>query len=113
MGTHKDAWAVQTIERIATLGNSLDYVAATTEHRITRGWVDVCWMWNVELLASPPYLLVAEVETSKADWPRIRNNAAKAVGLKPLIYAHIFKPNIVLTPAERQQLLVSLLFIPY
>lgn|GEM_PF-4510459 len=29
----------------------------------------------------PLYLLIAEIETSKKDWPRVRNKASKAVPL--------------------------------
>lgn len=105
MGTHTDPWAIDVIQKIRHLGNSLGYITAFEEKRITRGWVDICWVWKIPIFQKAVFLLVAEVETSKSNWPRIRNNAAKAVELKPLIYAHIFKPNVRLTPEERHQLL--------
>jgi DNA-binding Lrp family transcriptional regulator len=104
MGQHKNPWALNVIQRICDCGRALGYVTAVNEKRITRGWVDVCWIWKAPLLPHPLYLLVVEIETSKSDWPRIRNNAAKAVALRPLIYAHIFKPGIRLTPQEKEQL---------
>lgn len=104
MGLHTDPWAKGVIKRIRDCGRTLGYVAAIDEKRITRGWVDACWIWRTRLMPHPLYLLVAEVETSKSDWPRVRSNAAKAVALRPLVYAHIFKPGIRLTAEERTQL---------
>lgn len=104
MGSHRDAWAIETIKKIRELGESLGYITAKEELRVTRGWVDVSWRWTVPILKVPLYLLIVEVETSKADWPRVRSNAAKAVELKPLVYAHVFHPSVILTPEERSQL---------
>lgn len=105
MGRHTDPWAIEVIERIRECGRSLGYVTAVEEKRITRGWVDVCWIWNAAILPRPIYLLAAEVDTSKSDWPRVRSNAAKVVSLQPAIYVHIFKPGVKLTDEEREQLL--------
>lgn len=104
MGTHKKPWAIETIRQIKELGENLGYITAEDEMRITRGWVDVSWRWKAPILEDPLFLLIAEIETSKDDWPRIRSNAAKAVELKPLIYAHIFHPSIRLTNKELSQL---------
>ncbi len=104
MGKHKDTWALDVMRRLQQLGNSLGYVTSIEERRITRGWIDVCWIWNIPIIDKPLYLLIVEVETSKSNWVQIRNNAAKAVSLKPLIYLHIFKPGIELTKDEKEQL---------
>ena len=105
MGVHKNTWAIETIKQIKELGGSLGYITAEEEMRVTRGWVDISWRWRVPFLKDPLFLLIAEVETSKADWTRIRSNAAKAVELKPFIYAHIFHPSVRLTDDERSQLM--------
>lgn len=109
MGVHRNQWAVETITKIRQIGENLGYIAAQEELRITRGYIDVCWKWKIPQLKAfsflaPLFLLIAEIETSKTDWPRIRSNASKAIPLKPLIYAHIFHPSIKLTTEERSQL---------
>lgn len=104
MGLHRDSWALDLVDRLRHCGNRLGYVTAVAEHRITRGWVDLTWEWNAGFLHRPIVLLAAEIETSKSDWVQVRNNAAKVVGLRPAVYAHIFKPPITITQAEREQL---------
>lgn len=104
MGKHKDTWALDIISKIKGIGDSLGYVTAQEEERITRGWIDVAWKLGVIDTGDPLYVLTCEVETSKSNWVQIRNNAAKLVPLKPLIYCHIFKPPIVLTEQEKSQL---------
>jgi len=103
MGIHRDKWAIEVIRQIKDIGERLGYVTVEEEKKIIRGWLDICWKWNIPSEDSV-YLLIAEVESSKSDWPRVRNNAAKAVELKPTIYAHIFHPSVKLTDEERSQL---------
>ena len=104
MGKHKDPWALDIISKIKGIGDSLGYVTAQEEERITRGWIDVTWRLGVLNTGAPLYILTGEIETSKSNWGQIRNDAAKSVPLKPLIHCHIFKPPIVLTKQEIAQL---------
>lgn len=107
MGKHQDKWSREQIAKLIWLGSELSRffpIRAEVEHKVHRGFIDVAWYIIVPSTKEKLYIAVFEIETSKSDWPRIRNNAAKIVSLKPLVVFHIFKPGVRLKKAEREEL---------
>lgn len=108
MGKHRDKWSRELIANLVWLGCELSHffpMRAEVEHKIHRGFVDLAWYITVPSTQEKLYIAVFEIETSKSDWPRIRNNAAKLLSLKPLVVFHIFKPGIRLKKTEREELI--------
>ena len=103
MGRHTNPWALDAIERIARLGDELGYVTPGDETRIHKGWSDVTWEMPSEG-DHRWFLLAGEVESSKSNWKQVRNNAAKNVSLRPLVFVHLFAPNVRLSEEDRSQL---------
>jgi hypothetical protein len=107
VGKHRDEWSRELIAQLVWLGYELSRflpLQVEVEHKIHRGFVDVAWYIRVPSKNEKLYLAVFELETTKSDWPRIRNNAAKIVSLKPLVCFHIFKPGTRLKEAEKEEL---------
>lgn len=108
MGKHRDEWSREQIAKLMWLGYELSHffpIRAEVEHKVHRGFVDVAWYITFPSTKEKFYLAVFEIETSKSDWPRIRNNAAKIVSLKPLVVFHLFKPSVRLKKSEREELM--------
>lgn len=108
MGKHRDKWALELISELVLLGRQLSIqipIEVDPEHEVHRGFIDVAWYTKAPTREEKIYFSVFEIETSKSDWPRIRNNAAKIVSLNPLLVFHIFKPGVRLTKSEREELI--------
>lgn len=108
MGTHRDPWALSLISELRrigeTLGLSISSIQSQDEHPIHRGFIDLAWYIGGSGQQDMLYVAIFEIETSKSDWERIRNNAAKAVPLRPLLYAQIFKPTVELSNLEKREI---------
>jgi hypothetical protein len=107
MGKHRDEWARSLIARLVLVGREISIhlpMKVDTESKVHRGFVDVAWYVDDSIAGKKVYFCVFEIETSKNDWERIRNNSSKLVSLNPLIVCHIFKPGITLKRAEREEL---------
>lgn len=108
MGKHRDKWSREVISRLLFLGQRIKRIFplhVEMEHKVHRGFIDVAWYISTQSHAPKKiYIAVFEIETSKSDWPRIRNNASKIVSLKPLLSFHIFKPSVRLRNSEREEL---------
>jgi len=108
MGKHRDVWAREIIARLVLLGRQLSLhlpIQVETEHKVHRGFIDVAWYVRTPSAREKLYISIFEIETSKSDWSRIRNNAAKIVSLNPLVVFHIFKPGVRLKKEEREELI--------
>jgi hypothetical protein len=107
MGKHRNEWSRELIAQLVWLGCELSRflpLQVEVEHKIHRGFIDVAWYVKTPSTNEKLYLAVFEIETSKSEWSRIRNNAAKILSLKPLVCFHIFKPGIRLKRAEKEEL---------
>lgn len=107
MGKHRDEWARELIAKLVLIGRQISVyfpIEVEVESKVHRGFVDVAWYAEGVSKAEKVYFCVFEIETSKSDWERIRNNSAKLVSLNSAIIYHIFKPGIRLKRTERTEL---------